>query len=104
MEKGQFTQRHREERDAFSLRSQQRIAMAQAEGVFADEIMRVKTEMEVVDKVTDETSRRAVEMAQDTCDRLDTTLENLQALKPVPVHVRGKCIAVVGWLGCRGDD
>jgi len=73
----------REDQDTFSLRSQQRIAKAQAEGLFADEIIRVKTEMEVVDKVTGETSRRAVEVTQDTCNRPDTTLESLRVLQPV---------------------
>ena len=73
----------REEQDDFSLRSQQRIAKAQAEGLFAKEIIRVKTQMEVVDKATGETSLRAVEVAQDTCNRPETTLESLLALKPV---------------------
>jgi acetyl-CoA acetyltransferase family protein len=73
----------RPEQDDFSLRSQQRIARAQETGVFANEIIRVKTEMEVVDKATGATSRRAVEVAQDTCNRADTTLESLLTLKPV---------------------
>ncbi|QIL80389.1 acetyl-CoA C-acyltransferase [Diaphorobacter sp. HDW4A] len=73
----------REEQDAFSLRSQQLIAKAQQSGVFADEIIRVKTEMEVIDKTTKAASRKAVEVALDTCNRVDTTLESLTALKPV---------------------
>lgn len=73
----------REAQDAFSLRSQQLIAKAQASGVFIDEIIRVKTEMEVVNKETGEASRRAVDVALDTCNRADTTLESLAALKPV---------------------
>lgn len=73
----------RQAQDEFSLRSQQLIAKAQASGVFADEIIRVKTEMEVTDKATGATSRRSVEVAQDTCNRADTTLESLMALKPV---------------------
>ncbi len=73
----------RDDQDAFSLRSQQRIAMAQEAGLFADEIFSVKTEMEILDKHTGEASRRTVDVAQDTCNRPDTTLESLHALKPV---------------------
>lgn len=73
----------REEQDAFSQRSQQRIAQAQAEGLFAQEIIRVKTEMEVVDKASGAASLQAVEVTQDTCNRPETTLESLLALKPV---------------------
>ena len=73
----------REEQDAFALRSQQLIAKAQASGVFADEIIEVQTEMEVIDKATGQASRRSVTVSQDTCNRADTTLESLLALKPV---------------------
>lgn len=80
----------REEQDAFSLRSQQHIAAAQAAGLFADEIFAVKTEMEVIDKASGVASRRAVEVALDTCNRPDTTLESLLALKPV--RGEGHCV------------
>ena len=73
----------RQDQDNFSCMSQQRTARAQASGVFADEIIRVATEMEVTDKLSDTTCRRAVEVAQDTCNRPDTTLESLLALQPV---------------------
>ena len=73
----------RQDQDSFSCVSQQRTARAQASGVFADEIIRVATEMEVTDKLSNTTSRRAVEVAQDTCNRLDTTLDSLLALQPV---------------------
>ncbi len=73
----------RDEQDAFSLRSQQLIATAQQTGAFADEIIRVKTEMEVIDKTTKAASRKVVEVALDTCNRADTTLESLTSLKPV---------------------
>ena len=80
----------REEQEAFSLRSQQHIAAAQAAGLFADEIFAVKTEMEVIDKASGVASRRAVEVALDTCNRPDTTLESLLALKPV--RGEGHCV------------
>jgi 3-oxoadipyl-CoA thiolase len=64
----------RKDQDAFALRSQQRAAKAQASGYFAEEIVPVqapggKAGPTVVDK--------------DEHPRPDTTLENLQKLKPI---------------------
>ena len=73
----------REAQDEYSLRSQQRIAQAQANGLFDDEIAPMTTTMNVVDKATGETSRRETTVAKDECNRPDTTLEALAALKPV---------------------
>ncbi len=73
----------REAQDEYSLRSQQRIAQAQANGLFDDEIAPMTATMNVVDKTTGETSRREVTVAKDECNRPDTTLEALAALKPV---------------------
>lgn len=69
----------RDEQDVVSQRSQQRIVKAQAEGLFSSEIIRVTTEMEVVDKVTGAISRQAVEVTQDTCNRPETTLCRIPA-------------------------
>ena len=73
----------REAMDAYALQSQQRIAAAQAAGVFDNEIIPVSTEKVIVDKATGETRREAVLLTRDECNRPDTTLEGLAALDPV---------------------
>ena len=73
----------REMQDEYSLRSQQRMAKAQADGKFKDEIVPMATVMNVVDKATGETSRREVTVDRDECNRPDTTLAGLTGLKPV---------------------
>ena len=73
----------REAQDEYSLRSQQRMAAAQAAGKFADEIVPMSVQMNVVDKATGETSRRDYVVDRDECNRPDTTLEALAKLKPV---------------------
>ena len=73
----------RDAQDVFSLRSQQRTAAAQAAGLFRDEIVPVTTRMAVTDKASGTVNLRSVTVAHDTCNRADTTLEGLGALKPV---------------------
>ncbi|MBY6082276.1 acetyl-CoA C-acyltransferase [Ruegeria arenilitoris] len=73
----------REEQDAYGLRSQQRIAAAQAAGKFDDEIVRMQTTMAVKDKETGEVSHRQVTVDRDECNRPNTTLEGLATLEPV---------------------
>ena len=73
----------REYQDAFSLMSQQRIAAAQADGKFADEIVPMQTTMAVKDKETGEISHREVTVDRDECNRPQTTLEGLAGLEPV---------------------
>jgi acetyl-CoA C-acetyltransferase len=73
----------REYQDEYSLRSQQRIAAAQAAGLFKDEIVPMKTKMQVVDKNTKETSIVETVVDRDDCNRPDTTLEGLSKLEPV---------------------
>lgn len=58
----------RAQQDEFALRSQQKAAKAQAEGLLADEILPIDTGKGIVDR--------------DGCIRADTTLEGLAALKP----------------------
>lgn len=73
----------REYQDEFSLRSQQLMAAAQRAGKFKDEIISVKTQMKVVDKVTKAESLVDVVVDRDECNRPETTLEGLAKLEPV---------------------
>jgi acetyl-CoA C-acetyltransferase len=73
----------RERMDAYALRSQQRTAAAQANGLFDDEIVPVAATMNVVDKETKEVSKKDVTLVRDEGNRADTTLEGLAALQPV---------------------
>ncbi len=73
----------REYQDQYSLQSQQRMAAAQAAGLFADEIVPMKTTMKKVDKETKEESFVDYVVDRDECNRPDTTLEGLAALPPV---------------------
>ena len=63
----------REDQDAFALRSQQRTAVAQAAGFFAEEIVEVRIAHKKGEAV----------VSQDEHPRADTTLEALTKLKPV---------------------
>lgn len=69
--------------DAYALESQQRTARAQADGLFADEIVAVSTMKAVFDKAGDEARQEAVTLATDECNRPGTTLKGLQGLAPV---------------------
>jgi acetyl-CoA acetyltransferase family protein len=73
----------RDAQDEYSLASQQRTARAQQDGFFAQEIAPLKTTMAVLDKKTGEAiGTREVCCDRDECNRPDTTLEGLAALKP----------------------
>jgi acetyl-CoA acyltransferase len=73
----------REAQDQYSLTSQQRTARAQREGFFDGEIAPMKVTMAVLDKKTGEkVGSREVCCDRDECNRPDTTLEGLLALKP----------------------
>ena len=69
--------------DEYALQSQQRMAAAQKAGKFKDEIISVKTQMKVVDKVTKAESFVDAVVDRDECNRPDTTLEGLAKLEPV---------------------
>ncbi|MDP9102607.1 MAG: acetyl-CoA C-acyltransferase [Pseudomonadota bacterium] len=73
----------REAQDEYALRSQQRIAAAQANGTFKDEIVPLATKMKKVDKATGAESIVDFVVDKDECNRPDTTLEGLASLKPV---------------------
>ena len=73
----------REYQDEYSLRSQQRIAAAQAAGLFDNEIVPMATKMKVVNKETKEESIVDYVVDKDECNRPDTTLAGLASLPPV---------------------
>ncbi len=73
----------REYQDEYSLRSQQRTAAAQANGIFKDEIVPMPTKMKTVDKATGEEKVVDYTVTKDECNRPETTLEGLASLKPV---------------------
>jgi acetyl-CoA C-acetyltransferase len=73
----------REAQDQYALRSQQLTAKAQAEGLFAAEIVPMAVKMRKLDKATGVESVVDGLVDHDECNRPDTTLEALAALKPV---------------------
>jgi len=81
----------RERADQYALESQKRTAAAQAAGKFNDEIVPLTTKMKRVDKATGAESMVEVTVTHDECNRPDTTLEGLAALKPV--HMGGQEVA-----------
>ncbi len=73
----------RRAQDEYALISQQRTARAQQEGFFAGEITPMKVTKAVLDKKTSEkVGTEEVCCDRDECNRPDTTLEGLLALKP----------------------
>src|SRR3569833_3016646 len=73
----------RERQAAYALQSQQRTAAAQGAGKYTDEIVALTTKMKKIDKASGAESMVDVTVAHDECNRPDTTLEGLAALKPV---------------------
>jgi len=73
----------RDRQDEYALQSQQRTALAQAEGRLDAEIVPMTSHMLVVDKATGESSSKEVTLSKDEGNRPETTLEGLQSLKPV---------------------
>lgn len=69
--------------DEYSLMSQQRVAAAQAKGLFNDEIVPLTTTKQLFDKEGNVTGTEEVTLAQDEGNRADTTIESLSKLKPV---------------------
>src|SRR5690606_4719370 len=64
----------RDDQDAYALQSQHRTARAQREGHFGAEIAPVAAQKIVVDRATGESREEAIAVAQDECNRPDTTL------------------------------
>lgn len=73
----------RRAQDEYALLSQQRIARAQKEGFFENEIAPMRATRAILDKKTGEKiGKEEVCAAKDECNRPDTTLEGLLALPP----------------------
>jgi len=73
----------RQAQDEYSLLSQQRTARAQQENFFAEEIAPIAVTRGLVDKKSGEiVSKEEATVTRDECNRPDTTLEGLLALKP----------------------
>jgi acetyl-CoA acetyltransferase family protein len=73
----------REVQDEYSLSSQQRTARAQNEGFFKGEIAPIKVTRGILDKKTGQiVSKEDYSADRDECNRPDTTLDGLAALKP----------------------
>ena len=73
----------RQYQDEYSLMSQQRMAAAQANGLFENEIVPMATQMRLVDKETKEEKIVDVVVDRDECNRPDTSIEGLSKLAPV---------------------
>jgi acetyl-CoA C-acetyltransferase len=73
----------REAQDAYALYSQQRVAAAQASGLYKDEIVPMATKMKLVDKATGQEQVVDYVVEKDECNRPQTTLEALAGLQPV---------------------
>lgn len=73
----------REAQDEYALESQRRTARAQREGFFSEEIAPMRVTMAIIDKKTGERiGTKEVCCDRDECNRSDSTLEGLLALKP----------------------
>jgi acetyl-CoA acetyltransferase family protein len=73
----------REVQDEYALSSQQRTARAQREGFYQDEIAPMRVTRATLDKTTGETvGLEEHNFETDECNRPDTTLDGLRALKP----------------------
>jgi acetyl-CoA C-acetyltransferase len=73
----------RETQDRYVVESQKRVEAARKAGRFAEEIVPFETKMKVTDKATQQSQMVDITLDRDEGPRPDTTLEKLQALKPV---------------------
>ena len=73
----------REAQDEYSLQSQLRVAAAQRDGLFDEEIVPLTVNKLLFDKEGQVTGSEQVTAGIDECNRSDTTLERLASLKPV---------------------
>jgi acetyl-CoA acyltransferase len=73
----------REAQDQYALSSQKRTARAQAEGFFEEELAPMDVQRGILDKKTGELiGKEDARISKDECNRPDTTIEGLAALKP----------------------
>ena len=81
----------RQVQDEYSLSSQQQTARAQKEGILAAEIAPMHVTRGLIDKTTGQIAgREEADFSRDECNRPDTTLEGLLALKPYFDKTSGK--------------
>jgi acetyl-CoA acetyltransferase family protein len=73
----------RRAQDEYSLCSQKRLARAQDEGFFKDEIVPMAVRRAVLDKASQKIGEEDFVADRDECNRPDTTLEGLSKLPPV---------------------
>ncbi|MBL6900221.1 MAG: thiolase family protein [SAR86 cluster bacterium] len=73
----------REAQDEYALSSQQRCAAAQDAGLYDDEIIPMDTKMILKNKETGAEKEVDVTVAEDECNRPETTLDGLSSLNPV---------------------
>ena len=73
----------RDSQDEYSLESQRRMAAAQANGLFEDEIVPMAVKMKLVNRETKEETIVDAVVDRDECNRADTTAEGLAKLAPV---------------------
>jgi acetyl-CoA acetyltransferase family protein len=74
---------NRDVQDEYALSSQQRTARAQREGFFREELAPMQVSRAVLDKKTGEAvGLEEHDFQEDECNRPDTTLDGLRALKP----------------------
>lgn len=73
----------RDSQDAYALQSQQRVAAAQQAGLFAEEIISVRSTKSVVDKASGAISQETVTLNLDEGNRPDTRIEDLGKLRAV---------------------
>ena len=87
----------RDAQDEVALASQQRIAEAQKNGFFKDEIAPMQARRAVLDKKTGQPAGEEEVLAdRDECNRADTTLEGLSKLPPVFDTTSGKGSVTAG--------
>lgn len=73
----------RQAQDEYALQSQQRVAAAQAAGLFDNEIVPLSATKLLFDREGNVTGNEEVVADRDECNRPETTLERLSELKPV---------------------
>jgi acetyl-CoA C-acetyltransferase/acetyl-CoA acyltransferase len=73
----------RQAQDEYAFESQQRVARAQAAGLFDAEIVPIATSMSVIDKASGQASLKHVVVSRDEGNRPETTIASLASLQPV---------------------
>ncbi len=87
----------REVQDEYALASQQRTARAQREGFFQEELAPMRVVRGVLDKQTGKViGKEEHTIDRDECNRPDTTLEGLRALKPYFDQTSGRGTVTAG--------